>query len=385
MINGKSVVLCAALALGALSCGKTETSPAPTAAVPNVTKKPFGQTADGQAVELYTLKNANGVEASIMTLGAILVSFKAPDKNGSFGDIVLGFDSLEGYLKPNPYFGAVVGRYGNRIAKGRFTLNGKTYKLAVNNGPNSLHGGIKGFDKVVWTGRAIESGEKPGVELKYLSKDGEEGYPGNLDVTVTYTLSPKNELEIDYVATTDKATVLNLTNHSYFNLSGGAAPDILNHVLMINADKYTPVDAGLIPTGELQPVEGTPFDFRKPTAIGTRIGEKDEQLKRGGGYDHNFVINRSGSGLELAARVTDPASGRTLEVLSTEPGVQFYTGNFLDGTLTGRGGKAIAHRSGFCLETQHFPDSPNHPAFPTTVLKPGDTYKTSTVFRVTTQ
>ena len=249
MINGKSAALCAALALGTVSCGKPESTTAPKPPVSNVTKKSFGQTADGQAVDLYTLKNANGVEASIMNLGAILVSLKAPDKAGTSADIVLGFDSLDGYMKPNPYFGAVVGRYGNRIAKGRFTLNGTTYKLAVNNGENHLHGGIKGFDKAIWSARALESPDKPGVELKYVSKDGEEGYPGNLDVTVTYTLSPSNELEIDYLATTDKDTVLNLTNHSYFNLSGGTAPDILGHELMLNADRYTPVDAGLIPTG----------------------------------------------------------------------------------------------------------------------------------------
>lgn len=382
MINGKSAALCAALALGAVSCGKPESTTTPKPPVSNVTKKSFGQTADGQAVDLYTLKNANGVEASIMNLGAILVSLKAPDKAGTSADIVLGFDSLDGYMKPNPYFGAVVGRYGNRIAKGRFTLNGTTYKLAVNNGENHLHGGIKGFDKAIWSAHALESPDKPGVELKYVSKDGEEGYPGNLDVTVTYTLSPSNELEIDYLATTDKDTVLNLTNHSYFNLSGGTAPDILGHELMLNADRYTPVDAGLIPTGELRPVEGTPFDFRKPTAIGTRIDGKDEQLKRGKGYDHNFVVNRAGAGLELVARASDPASGRVLEVLTTQPAVQFYTGNFLDGTLTGKGGKAIAFRSGFCLETQHYPDSPNHPKFPSVVLKPGETYKTSTVFRL---
>lgn len=382
MINGKSVVVCAVFALGALSCGKTESTPAHKPMASNVTKQAFGQTADGQAVDLYTLKNANGVEASIMNYGATLVSLKAPDKAGTVADVVLGFDSLGGYLKTEPYLGAIVGRYGNRIAKGRFTLNGVTYKLAVNNGENHLHGGIKGFDKVMWTARAIDSPAKPGVELKYLSKDGEEGYPGNLNVTVTYTLSPANELQIDYLATTDKDTVLNLTNHTYFNLSGGAAPDILGHELMINAERYTPVDAGLIPTGELRLVEGTPFDFRNPAAIGARIGASDEQLKRGKGYDHNFVVKRTGPGLELVARAVEPGSGRILEVLSTQPGVQFYSGNFLDGTLTGKGGRIIAHRSGFCLETQHYPDSPNHPAFPTVVLKPGETYSQSTVFRL---
>jgi len=382
MINGKSVAVCAAFALGALSCGKTESTPAHKPMVSNVTKQSFGQTTDAQAVDLYILKNANGVEASIMNYGATLVSLKAPDKAGAVADVVLGFDSLDGYLKPEPYFGAIVGRYGNRIAKGRFTLDGVTYKLAVNNGENHLHGGIKGFDKVLWTARAIDSPTKPGVELKYLSKDGEEGYPGNLNVTVTYTLSPANELQIDYLATTDKDTVLNLTNHTYFNLSGGAAPDILGHELMINAERFTPVDAGLIPAGELRPVEGTPFDFRQPVAIGARIGASDEQLKRGKGYDHNFIVKRTGPGLELVARAVDPASGRVLEVLSTQPAVQFYSGNFLDGTLAGKGGRIIGHRSGFCLETQHYPDSPNHPAFPTVVLKPGETYSQSTVFRL---
>lgn len=385
MINGKAAAVCVAAALGLCSCAKPESATAPNTPVSQVTKKSFGQTAEGQAVGLYTLRNANGVEASIMNLGAILVSLKAPDKAGNIADIVLGFDNLDGYLKPNPYFGAVVGRYGNRIAKGRFTLDGKTYKLAVNNGANHLHGGIKGFDKAMWTARAIESPDKPGVELKYLSKDGEEGYPGNLNVTVTYSLSPNNELRIDYLAVTDKDTVLNLTNHSYFNLSGGGAPDILRHDLMLNADSYTPVDAGLIPTGEVRSVEGSPFDFRKPTAIGARIGAPDEQLKRGNGYDHNFVVNRAGPGLELIARASDPSSGRVLEVLTTQPAVQFYTGNFLDGTLAGKGGKPVAFRSGFCLETQHYPDSPNHPAFPSVVLKPGETYQASTVFRLSAQ
>lgn len=385
MVAGKSVALSALVTLGAPSCGKTETTPASKTTVSKMTKKAFGQTAGGQVVDLYTLTNDNGVEASVMTYGAILVSLKSPDKTGAVADVVLGFDSLDGYLREHPYFGAIVGRYGNRIARGRFSLNGTTYNLAVNNGENHLHGGNKGFDKVVWTARALESGSSPGIELRYLSRDGEEGYPGNLDVTVTYKLTPSNELQIDYLAVTDKDTVLNLTNHSYFNLSGDADPDILRHQVMIHASRYTPVDAGLIPTGELRGVEGTPFDFRTPTAIGARINAADQQLTRGKGYDHNFVADRAGSGLELIARASDPVSGRVLEVLSTQPGVQFYTGNFLDGKLTGKGGKAIGHRAGFCLETQHFPDSPNQPKFPSTVLKPGETYKQSTVFRLSAQ
>jgi aldose 1-epimerase len=290
--------------------------------------------------------------------------------------VALGFDSLEPYLKGHPFFGAIAGRYGNRIAKGRFALNGKTYSLAVNNGPNHLHGGVKGFDKHVW--QAQVSGSNALV-LTRRSPDGEEGYPGNLDVRITYTLTDRNELVVDYHATTDKPTPVNLTQHTYFNLAGQG--DILGHEMAIEADRYTPVDSDLIPTGELAPVAGTPFDFRTPTAIGARIDASNPQIANGRGYDHNWVLNRSGSGLQPAAHVFDPVSGRTLDVFTTEPGVQFYTGNFLDGTLTGKGGTVYRRRTGFCLETQHFPDSPNQPAFPSTILEPGREYRTQTVFR----
>jgi aldose 1-epimerase len=350
----------------------------------SIAKAPFGKTADGASVDIYTLKNAAGMEVRVITYGGRLVSLKAPGRDGKFADVVLGFDSLEGYLGEHPYFGALVGRYGNRIAKGRFKLDGKEYKLAINNGVNSLHGGLKGFDKVLWVGREVPGGD-PSLELTYLSKDGEEGYPGNLTQKVTYTLTAANELKIDYAATTDKDTVVNVTNHSYFNLAGQGQGDILGHVLQLNAAKFTPVDAGLIPTGELKSVEGTPFDFRQPTVIGARINAEDEQVKRGGGYDHNFIVDGAPGTLRLAARVSEPTSGRVLEVSTTQPGVQFYTGNFLDGTVKGKGGVAYAKRSGFCLETQHFPDSPNHPDFPTTTLKPGEEYKSTTVFKFSVQ
>lgn len=341
-----------------------------------VMKQEFGKTSDGTPVELYTLSNKQGVEAKIMNYGGIVVSLRTPDRTGKSGDITLGFDTLEGYLKPNPYFGAIVGRYGNRIAHGRFKLDGVEYKLAQNNGENALHGGIKGFDKQVWK---VKDAGPQFVELGYLSRDGEEGYPGNLDVTVRYTLTDNNELRIDYSATTDKDTVLNLTNHTYFNLAGEG--DVLQHELKLYADRFTPVDKGLIPTGELRDVAGTPFDFRKPVAIGARINADDEQIRLGGGYDHNFVLNKSGDALAPAAEVFEPHSGRVLVVLTTEPGVQFYTGNFLDGTIHGKGGQVYQRRSAFCLETQHFPDSPNHPEFPTTTLKPGARYHSTTVWK----
>jgi len=346
-----------------------------------IDKQAFGKTADGTAVDLYTLTNSHGVEAKIMTYGGVVTSLKVPDKNGKLGDVVLGYDHFDGYLKRGSYFGAIVGRYGNRIAKGRFTLNGVEYKLAVNNGENHLHGGLKGFDKVVWKAKAMKGRDGVGLELSYLSKDGEEGYPGNLNVTVIYTLTDNNELKIDYSATTDKDTVLNLTNHSYFNLADGGASKILGHEMMINADRFTPVDKGLIPTGELQRVKGTPLDFTQPTAIGARIDQSYEQLVLGGGYDHNYVLNSSDGSLALAARVYEPTTGRVMEVFTTQPGVQFYTGNFLDGTITGKGNKVYQKRSAFCLETQHFPDSPNKPEFPTAVLKPGEKYKQTTVYK----
>ena len=346
-----------------------------------ITKADFGKTADGTPVQLYTLRNGHGMEATIMTYGGIVTSLKTPDRNGNFGDVVLGYDSLDGYLKSTPYFGALIGRYGNRIAKGKFSLDGVEYSLATNNVPNSLHGGVKGFDKVVWTVAEAEVGEHgPELELTYLSKDGEEGYPGNLKVKAEYVLTEDNGLKIKFTATTDKKTVVNLTHHSYFNLRGSG--DILGHSVQINADKFTPVDATLIPTGELRPVAGTPFDFTTPHLIGERIGQTaDEQLKFGGGYDHNWVLNKKSNELSLAARVTEPTSGRVMEVWSTEPATQFYSGNFLDGTITGKGGWTYQFRNGFCFEPQHFPDSPNHPAFPTTVLKPGETYHNTIIYK----
>ena len=346
---------------------------------PLIKKEAFGMTATGEQVELYTLTNVNGLEARIMTYGGIVISLKVPDRDGKLGDIVLGYETLEGYLKNNPYFGSIIGRYGNRIGKGTFSLNGKEYSLPRNNGENTLHGGNRGFDKVVWTAKGVKSRNGAGLSLTYLSKDGEEGFPGNLSVTVVYTLTNNNELKIDYSATTDKTTVVNLTHHSYFNLAGEG--DILNHELMINARMFTPVDSGLIPTGELRRVNGTPMDFTKSTAIGARIDQQDEQLTLGRGYDHNWVLNNNSGQLALAARVYEPRSGRVMEVATTEPGIQFYSGNFLDGSITGKSGQVYKQRYGFCLETQHFPDSPNKPAFPSTVLRAGQRYRTSTVYR----
>jgi aldose 1-epimerase len=342
----------------------------------DINKSGFGKMPDGTAIYLYKLTNPKA-EVTITNYGGIITSFKVADAAGKMADVVLGFDSLEDYLTKNsPFFGATIGRYGNRIGKAKFSLNGKEYKLPANNGENTLHGGNTGFNKVVWTPKELPGNK---LELSYLSKDGEEGFPGNLKVTVTFTLTGST-LRIDYAATTDKDTVVNLTNHSYFNLKGQGNGDILDHRIAINASRFTPVDAGLIPLGELRPVAGTPFDFRNPHAIGERINANDEQLKLGKGYDHNWVLDRKGtSGLEGAAHVE--AGGRTLEVFTTEPGIQFYTGNFLDGTIKGKGGKVYGLRSGFCLETQHFPDSPNKPSFPSTVLKPGQQHKSTTEFR----
>ncbi len=341
----------------------------------------FGKTADNQTVQLITLTNSKGMQARISTYGGILVSLTAPDRKGKFEDVVLGFDKLDGYLAGHPFFGATVGRYGNRIARGEFTLDDKKYTLARNNGENHLHGGVKGFDKAVWTAKTADGEDGPSVKLSHVSKDGDEGYPGTLTVTVTYTLTNKNELRIDYHATTDKATPVNLTHHSYFNLAGAGNGDILGHELTIDADRFTPIDAGLIPTGKLQSVEDTPFDFRKSTAIGKRINAGDEQIRFGKGYDHNFVLNQKKGEIGVAARVVEPGSGRVMEVFTTEPGLQFYTGNFLDGTNTGKGGKVYKHRFGFCLETQHFPDSPNKPDFPSTILRPGKEYRSTTSYR----
>jgi aldose 1-epimerase len=345
----------------------------------------FHRIIDGSQIDLYTLKNSNGIEATITNYGGIVVSLKVPDRNGKLGDVVLGYNTLNDYIGSTPYFGALIGRYGNRIAKGRFTIAGVEYQLAQNDDSNALHGGRKGFDKVVWQAEKVDSSEGPALKLTYTSKDGEEDYPGTLRCTVIYTLTNKNELKIEYFAETDKPTVVNLTNHSYFNLKDGGASDILGHELMIKASKFTPVDKGLIPTGELKPVAGTPFDFNQPTAIGARVENEDEQLKFGKGYDHNWVLDRPGKGLELVASVYEPNSGRFMEVLTTQPGLQFYCGNSLDGTNKGKGGTVYQHRAGLCLETQHFPDSPNHPDFPTTELRPGEKYRQTTVYRFSTK
>jgi aldose 1-epimerase len=371
------------LILGAVACAVLLAAVAAQAAQPgdNISKKAFGTTPDGQAVELYTLRNAKGGEVSIMTYGGIVTSLKVPDKNGKLDDVVLGYDKLDDYVKNNsPYFGCLVGRYGNRIAKGRFTLDGKTYQLATNNAPNHLHGGVKGFDKVVWNvAKAEVVPMATRLVLNYLSKDGEEGYPGNLNVTATYAWTDDNHLRLEFKATTDKKTVCNLTHHSYFNLAGKG--DILGHVVHIDADKFTPVDSTLIPTGDLKPVEGTPLDFRKPTAVGARINHDDPQLKYATGYDHNWVANKPKGKMGLIARVTEPTTGRVMEVWSDEPGVQFYTGNFLDGTITGKGGWVYKQRNGLCFEPQHYPDSPNQPQFPSTELKPGQTYRNTILYK----
>jgi aldose 1-epimerase len=349
-----------------------------------IEKSDFGQF-NGQPVELYTLTNHQGAVLKVTTYGGTVTELQIPDKNGNLGDVVLGFDRLDGYLSPeyesnNPNFGAIIGRYGNRIAKGKFTLDGVEYTLATNNGENHLHGGNIGFNRVVWAAKALPGKEENSLELTYTAKDMEEGYPGNLKATVIYTLTDNNELKIDYSATTDKATPCNLTNHSYFNLSAGAQPTIADHLVTILADRYTEVDGGLIPTGNLPEVAGTPMDFTAPHKIGERIDADFEQLKLGGGYDHNWVLRNEKGDLALAATVYDQQSGRCMEVFTTEPGIQFYTGNFLDGTLTGKG-VTYGKRAGLCLETQHFPDSPNQPSFPTTILKPGETYHTQTVYQ----
>jgi aldose 1-epimerase len=346
----------------------------------DVKQQAYGKMPDGTPIELYTLTNSNGMQARIITYGGIVTTLTAPDRAGKFSDIVLGMDDLPGYLKEKDFFGAIIGRYGNRIGHNQFTLNGQTYKLPDNNNGATLHGGPEGFDKKVWTAKPGSSDAGPTLELTYVSKDGEMGFPGTLNAKVVYTLSHKNELNIDYTATTDKPTVVNLTNHSYFNLAGPGSGDILAHDVMINADKFTPVDAILIPTGELRDVKGTPFDFTSLTAIGARINQPDEQLKLGRGYDHNWVLNKGAGGMTKAAEVHEPTTGRIMEVWTTEPGLQFYTGNFLDGTLKAKG-KSFDLRGAFCMETQHYPDSPNKPAFPSTELKPGATYHTTTSYR----
>jgi aldose 1-epimerase len=344
-----------------------------------VTKASFGKMTDGTPVDIYTLQDGT-VEARIMTYGGILVSLKVPDRNGKKDDVILGYGSLDKYVANSPYFGAIVGRYANRIAHGQFELDGKVYSLPKNDGDNTLHGGTRGFDKVVWNAKPIENG----IELTYLSKDGDQGFPGNLNITVRYTLVGST-LRIDYSATTDKDTVVNLTNHAYFNLAGEGQGDILGEELKINASRYTPIDATLIPTGELKSVEGTPFDFRKLTPVGARIGDDNEQLRNAKGYDHNWILDIPAGKLGEAAEVYEPTTGRVMEVLTTEPGIQFYTGNFLDGTLTGKSGRVYGKRSALTLETQHYPDSPNHANFPTTELKPGQTFHEVTEFRFSTK
>jgi len=376
------------MAAGLVGCANMSKTSAP--AMDTITRAPFGKTPDGVPVDIYTLRNGKGMEARIMTYGGIVQSLIVPDKDGKPGDVVLGFDSLQGYVNSNyvkncPYFGALIGRYGNRIAKGQFTLDGTTYTLAINNAPNHLHGGIKGFDKVVWKAAGADVGpEGPRLTLTYLSKDGEEGYPGNLSVTAVYTVTEDNALKVEFTATTDKDTLCNLTQHSYFNLR--ASGTILDHVVYINADKFTPVDSTLIPTGELRLVAGTPFDFRTPTPIGARINDtNDDQIKFANGYDDNWVLNHPPGELGLAARVFEPTSGRVMEVWTTEPGMQFYTGNFLDGTLVGKGGWVYQFRDGLAMEPQGFPDSPNHPDFPTTELKPGETYHNTIEYKFSTE
>ncbi len=341
----------------------------------------FGNLPVGTAVSLYTLRNANGMEAKITNYGGIITSLKAPDRNGIFEDVVLGCDSLSGYLKAPSFFGALVGRYGNRIANGKFKLDGTTYSLAINNGKNHLHGGVKGFDKVVWNAAPSSATDSATLKLTYFSRDMEEGYPGNLKVTVIYTLTDDDELKISYEATTDKKTVINLTNHSYFNLSGNTRRDILGHSLTLAASKFIPVDPSLIPTGEIRPVKGTPFDFTTPTIIGSRINDNYEQIKFGGGYDHCYVVDKEPGEFGKIATVYDSVSGRSMDVFTSEPGVQFYTGNFLDGSITGKYGTVYAKRYGLCLETQHFPDSPNRDEFPSVVLSPGQVYSTRTTYQ----
>jgi aldose 1-epimerase len=384
-MDRRKFVFVAPAAFALLSQVACTIMPMSNIASPTVTSRPFGATADGRTAELFTLTNGHGTQIKLTNYGGIITSLRTPDRSGRFDDIVLGYDSLAGYLRNSPYFGAIVGRYGNRIARGIFTLDGTTYRLAVNNGPNSLHGGLRGFDKVIWSARPFQNQEGSGVALDYTSPDMEEGYPGTLRSHVTYTLTEDDRLIVDYQATTDKPTTVNLTQHTYWNLAGSARRDILGHDLTINADSMTPVDTTLITTGEITPVTGTPFDFRTPTAIGARVDQRqDAQIRYGNGYDHNFVLNRGGAAADAlvrAAHVAEPSSGRTLDIFTTEPGLQFYSGNFLDGSITGKGGAVYRFRYGIALETQHYPDSPNHPNFPSTILRPGQQYHTRTVYQ----
>jgi aldose 1-epimerase len=382
--NARILAMIAAL----LFLGAMTILPYPTAeAKSKMQKQAFGKIQDGQSVDLYTLTNKYGMTVAISNFGGTLVSLKVPDRDGKLGDVVLGYDNPADYENGNAHFGGTIGRYANRIAHGKFTLDGVVYTLPLNNGENTLHGGIRGFDKHIWTAKDVSSSAGEALELNYVSKDGEEGFPGTLTVKVVYTvLADENAVRIDYTAATDKDTVLNLTNHSYFNLAGQGNGDILQHQLTLYASQFTPVDATLIPTGKLQDVHNTPFDFLQPMAIGVRINMDDQQLKLGGGYDHNWVLDKkSPSSLSLAARAYDAQSGRVLEVSTTEPGMQFYTGNFLNGTVHGKAGKVYGYRSAFCLETQHFPDSPNHKDFPSTVLKPGQTFHSTSIYNFSVQ
>ncbi|MCB0641589.1 MAG: galactose mutarotase [Phaeodactylibacter sp.] len=358
---------------------ETQVTPAVT-----ITKAAYGTTPEGEAVEQYTLRNAQGMEIDVITYGGIITSWTAPDKAGNYANVVLGYDSLSQYIASNPYFGAIIGRYGNRIAKGQFALDGTTYQLETNDGPNHLHGGIKGFDKVVWSAIESTTDSTGSLKLSYVSEDGEGGYPGALTSVVVYTLTNDNELEVTYEATTDKQTIVNLTQHSYFNLSGDFSKNILDHELTIDADQYLPVDATLIPTGELRAVEGTPFDFRQAKTVGQDIEQKNEQLTLGKGYDHCWVLKAQG-GYRKVSSAYHPGTGRLLEIYSDEPGIQFYCGNFLDGTLPAPGGETYGHRTGFCLETQHYPDSPNQNSFPSVILDPGTTYTSKTTFKFSTK
>ncbi|OAM90322.1 galactose mutarotase [Termitidicoccus mucosus] len=381
-LNKLCVISCAVLVTTAIVT-------ALSAAQPAITMTAFGALPDGRAAQLYTLTNSQGAQVAITNYGGIVVRIVVPDRGGSMADIALGYENAGKYAAGSPYFGALIGRYGNRIAHGRFTLDGKTYKLATNNDPGgipcTLHGGNVGFDKVLWSATPLMEKDAAGLRLHYVSTDGEEGFPGNLDVTVTYWFNNANELRLEYSATTDKATPVNLTNHSYFNLAGEGGDTILSHILTLNASKYTPVDKGLIPTGEIVPVAGTPFDFTTPHAIGERIDAANEQLMFGNGYDHNFVVDRDSpkrSGdLVKAAEVYEPMTGRAMEILTQEPGIQFYCGNFLDGSNIGKSNKPYTYRTAFALETQHFPDSPNRPNFPNTILRPGQRYETVTIYR----
>jgi aldose 1-epimerase len=366
--------------LGGCSNAESRTSSSGTSeSSDDVASESFGTMPDGTEVQLFTLRNANGIQMQVTNYAAAITTLLVPDRDGNFEDVVLGFDSLDDYLAEHPHFGSVIGRYGNRIGQSRFELDGEVFELTPNDGGNHLHGGDVGFDRVLWTAEPFSRAGERGIVFAYVSTDGEEGYPGTLTARVTYTLTDDDELIFDYHATTDRATHVNLTQHSYFNLAGHSSGTILDHELTILASAFTPTDDELIPTGEIRPVAGTPFDFTSPQSIGTRIDQEDDQLRFGLGYDHNFVIDRNGSGLTLAAVLRDPASGRVMRVYTEEPGVQFYSGNFLDGTITGKDGAVYEYRSGLCLETQHFPDSPNQPDFPSTILRPGEVYSTRTV------